>query len=311
MWSTFSPHIRSDLGLYCASIIAVHGLNPRSSSSHAADTWEKEGHSWLKESLPKLTPNARIWMYSYNSTVVYGKDKSSFVQKADEFLERIRVKRIEDPKRPLVLIGHSLGGLLLEQALVNAHNNPKYTHIKDATAGLAFFATPHNGGNPKLLTLGNITSKIARGTGFEQNKDVLETLKDDSIFTGILQEHRSPADGSLLRKIVSDKSAKFGTLPGNVENVVKLAGGHSDICRFNPKDDVDADNLELVLCNIKELYDIALRESESESSKLPTKLLGLQFLSEASQAHRTNPTVADDDLESRLQRLREGNLSAS
>jgi alpha-beta hydrolase superfamily lysophospholipase len=133
MWSTFSPHIRSDLGLYCASIIAVHGLNPRSSSSHAADTWEKEGHSWLKESLPKLTPNARIWMYSYNSTVVYGKDKSSFVQKADEFLERIRVKRIEDPKRPLVLIGHSLGGLLLEQALVNAHNNPKYTHIKDAT----------------------------------------------------------------------------------------------------------------------------------------------------------------------------------
>jgi hypothetical protein len=92
---------------------------------------------------------------------------------------------------------------------------------------------------------------------------------------------------------------------------VKLAGGHSDICRFNPKDDVDADNLELVLCNIKELYDIALRESESESSKLPTKLLGLQFLSEASQAHRTNPTVADDDLESRLQRLREGNLSAS
>ena len=92
---------------------------------------------------------------------------------------------------------------------------------------------------------------------------------------------------------------------------MKLAGGHSDICRFNPKDDVDADNLVLVLCNIKELYDIALRESESESSKLPTKLPGLQFLSEASQAHRTNPTVADDDLESRLQRLREGNLSAS
>jgi esterase/lipase superfamily enzyme len=68
-----------------------------------------------------------------SNLVVYGKDKSSFVQKADEFLERIRVKRIEDPKRPLVLIGHSLGGLLLEQALVNAHNNPKYTHIKDAT----------------------------------------------------------------------------------------------------------------------------------------------------------------------------------
>lgn len=55
--------------------------------------------------------------------------------------------------------------------------------------GLAFFATPHNGGDPKLLTLGSITSQIARSTGFEQNRDVLETLKDDSIFSGILQEH--------------------------------------------------------------------------------------------------------------------------
>jgi alpha-beta hydrolase superfamily lysophospholipase len=115
------------------SIIAVHGLNPRSSTSHHVNTWEKEGHLWLKEALPKQTRNARIWTYSYSSSVFYGKDRSSFIQKADEFLEAIRIKRVTDPDRPLVLIGHSLGGLLIEQALVNAHNNPRYTHIKDAT----------------------------------------------------------------------------------------------------------------------------------------------------------------------------------
>ena len=41
-----------------------------------------------------------------------------------------------------------MGGLLIKQALIDAHNNPKYTLIRDATTGLAFFVTPHNGGHP-------------------------------------------------------------------------------------------------------------------------------------------------------------------
>ena len=55
------------------------------------------------------------------------------MDKANELLERIRTKRDDAKDRPLVLLGHSLGGLLIEQALVNAHNNQKYTHIRDAT----------------------------------------------------------------------------------------------------------------------------------------------------------------------------------
>ena len=52
---------------------------------------------------------------------------------ANQLLEWIRIKRNDAKDRPLVLLGHSLGGLLIEQALVNAHNNQKYTHIRDAT----------------------------------------------------------------------------------------------------------------------------------------------------------------------------------
>lgn len=65
--------------------------------------------------------------------MVYGNDRSTFIDKANEFLEAIRTKREDAKNRPLVLLGYSLGGLLIEQALVNAHNNPKYTHIRDST----------------------------------------------------------------------------------------------------------------------------------------------------------------------------------
>ena len=60
-----------------------------------------------------------------------------------------------------------MGGLLIKQALINAHNNPKYTPIKDATTGLAFFATPHHGG---------AVAKIPTAVGFQKGDDVLETL---------------------------------------------------------------------------------------------------------------------------------------
>ena len=88
---------------------------------------------WLRDDLPKTTPDARIFLYEYDSSAVYGNDQGTFVDKANELLEAIRVKRDDEERKPLLLLGHSLGGLLIRQALVNAHNNPKYTPIKVAT----------------------------------------------------------------------------------------------------------------------------------------------------------------------------------
>ncbi len=89
----------------------------------------------------------------------------------------------------MLLLGHSMGGLLIKQALINAHNNPKYASIKDSTKGLAFFATPHNGGDWRLVTLGGVVVKIATAVGFQKGDDVVETLKDESIFSVIMQDH--------------------------------------------------------------------------------------------------------------------------
>jgi triacylglycerol esterase/lipase EstA (alpha/beta hydrolase family) len=183
------------MALTLSSIIAVHGLNPRSKkdASHAWDTWSTpagpQGRLWLRDDLPQSVPGTRIFLYEYNSTAVYGQDRSTFIDKANELLEAIRTERDDAVTRPILLLGHSMGGLLIKQALVNAHNNPKYTPIKDATTGLAFFATPHHGGDWKLVSLGGLAAKIATAVGFQKGDDVLETLKEGSIFSDIVQEH--------------------------------------------------------------------------------------------------------------------------
>jgi hypothetical protein len=123
---------------------------------------------------------------------VYGKDRDTFMGKANELLEAIRIKRDGVESRPILFLGHSMGGLLIKQALVNAQNNPRYTPIKDATKGLAFFATPHHGGDWKLVSLGGAAAKIATTIGTQKGDDVLETLKKGSIYSDILQEQFRP-----------------------------------------------------------------------------------------------------------------------
>ncbi len=178
-----------------ASIIAIHGLNPLSKNGHdhAWDTWRKpsgsQGRLWLRDDLPQCLPESRIFLYEYDSTAVYGTDRDTFIGKASELLEDIRIEREDIESRPILFLGHSMGGLLIKQALINAHNNPKYTPINDATTGLAFFATPHHGGNSMLVSLGGIVAKIATTMGFQKTDDVLETLKSGSIFSEIIQEH--------------------------------------------------------------------------------------------------------------------------
>lgn len=175
------------------SIIAVHGLNPRSKddATHAWDSWRtpkgKKGHLWLREDLPSIVPESRIFLYEYNATVVYGKDQGTFISKANELLEAIRIERDETNSARILFLGHSMGGILIKQALVNAFNNQLYTSIKDATTGLAFFATPHFGAKKSMVTLGGVAAEIALHVGFEAGDNVIEVLRD-SMFSVSLQE---------------------------------------------------------------------------------------------------------------------------
>ena len=81
----------------CNSIVAVHGLNPWNRRDHALDTWRKpkgpSGTLWLQDNLPYAIPNARIFLYEYESSPAFGSTKERFVHQANDLLENIRIER--------------------------------------------------------------------------------------------------------------------------------------------------------------------------------------------------------------------------
>ena len=173
----------------------MHGLNPRgrNQADHALNTWRRpatpDGRLWLRDDLPKYIPASRIFAYEYDSTVIFGEDRSTFVDKADALLEAIRVKRKNAGSRPILFLGHSLGGLLIKQALSNAQFNTIYEEIRKATKGIAFFATPHNGGDKFMVNSGRVAAKIAMHLGFHKGDNILGVLDSGNLFTSTMQNH--------------------------------------------------------------------------------------------------------------------------
>ena len=104
------------------SIVAVHGLNPlgrQNDDNHAWNTWRKpgtkDGNLWLRDRLPDVAPHARIFLYAYNSNLIFGSSKERLVHQANDLLETLYLKRVPDPRRPIIFIGHSLGGIMSKQ----------------------------------------------------------------------------------------------------------------------------------------------------------------------------------------------------
>lgn len=59
--------------------------------------------------------------------------------------------------------------------------NNKYNSIRQATAGIVFFATPHRGGGD-YVPLGKLAAKIARAVHREPTNDFLANLEKDNVF---------------------------------------------------------------------------------------------------------------------------------
>lgn len=250
-------------------IVAIHGLNPFNNRDHALDTWRepqnKAGKLWLQDYLPERTPNARIFLYKYNSNAVFSASKERFVFAANDLLGDIYHARKTDPTRPLILVAHSLGGILVKQALVNAHNNPKFLELKEATSALVFFGTPHTGGKASLVTLGKISIRIVRGLIRDPPNDLMQAVTKGSLYADVLEENWRHQLNSFkivsfyegVGDIVPRDSATF-RLPGNVEDIVRLDADHSKMCRFDLGIETDRENYDKVQAYVGDLYEFAL-----------------------------------------------------
>lgn len=119
-------------------IVAVHGLNPTNTKFHAYETWTSTGGNlWLKDFLPTSLPTvrARVLLFGYNANVAFKTSTAGVREQANNLLNRLYLIREgnDASQRPIVFICHSLGGIVVKQALVEAKLNDKYNSIRDAT----------------------------------------------------------------------------------------------------------------------------------------------------------------------------------
>ncbi|TDZ14739.1 Protein SERAC1 [Colletotrichum orbiculare MAFF 240422] len=129
-------------------VVAVPGL-----ASHAVGSWKAPGDSdvWLRDWLPEDIPNIRVILYGYDTKLLKNDSASSIEDLGRRLLESLGTfrKSTNTQERPIILIGHSLGGLLIKEALVHSYRStglgPTYNSLHQYCCGMLFFGVPHLG----------------------------------------------------------------------------------------------------------------------------------------------------------------------
>jgi pimeloyl-ACP methyl ester carboxylesterase len=149
-----------------ANIIFVHGLD-----GNAADTWRnKETGFDFPGSLSEDFPELGVWVVNYDaSSRNQNRRPLPIVDRGRVLLEQIKQKSLQENN--LILIGHSLGGLVIKQMLREASGSfdGRSEEVAFRTKGVAFLATPHAGGQQGLVGFVNTFSLLYQPSALVQD----------------------------------------------------------------------------------------------------------------------------------------------
>lgn len=91
--------------------------------------------------MPEELPYARILIFGYNANAVFDNSTAGVSENAGSLLNWLKLRRDDCHTRPIIFIAHSLGGIIVKKALIDAQANVGYQSLDEATLGIAFFAT--------------------------------------------------------------------------------------------------------------------------------------------------------------------------
>ncbi|SPO04568.1 related to ankyrin [Cephalotrichum gorgonifer] len=170
-------------------IIAVHGLG-----SHAIGGFKAKDSNnvWIRDFLPRGVPAARVLTYGSDTAITEKDTKYSIKDLARDFLDSCKAFRedTQTSQRPIIFIGHSLGGLVIKEALSMSLKNdgdPQSSDFFKSSYALVFFGVPNLG-----LRMGKLSQIIAGQPNARLVKDLeldaeseptpyLTALKDEFI----------------------------------------------------------------------------------------------------------------------------------
>ncbi len=140
----------------------------------------------------------RILTYGYNSHLTGGyrslTNEMNISQHGTNLLNAVTHCRTPCKTRPLIFVAHSLGGILVKEAIIQSEKFKRYQghshqRVADLCQAIFFFGTPHRGSDLAELGtfLSNVSGSIPGGP---------------TVYTGILQELRT--DSQILETLETD-----------------------------------------------------------------------------------------------------------
>ncbi|KAK0631581.1 ankyrin repeat-containing domain protein [Immersiella caudata] len=189
------------------------------------DEKDDKSFNWLKsdEGLKKDFPKARVMLYCYASAYKGSyKIKQYMDNIATIMLDALQLKRENSARRPIVLIGHSMGGLVAAKVLTMTEIcRDKYPNMYEGIVGVFTFGTPF-GGAP-VAEIASEWIKLNRATGLAVDSKLVDLMKPGSEWLRELRKEFVRSAGKLGQKV--DLHCFWERLPTEWDDIIeKLAG---------------------------------------------------------------------------------------
>ncbi|KAI1452950.1 hypothetical protein F4805DRAFT_445289 [Annulohypoxylon moriforme] len=239
-------------------ICFVHGLaGDRIRTWDWVDSNSKETHCWPTEFLSQDAEedhlNVRILSYGYKSfapTPEYLTQRTLY-RHSQSLLSELAVVRKDCPDRPLIFVGHSLGGVVIKSALIFSSQdpNPELLAVSVSTTGIVFLGTPHHEtmstldqlkwprmlasiveltkvGNPSLVKHLEMQS-----LSLQSRLQPFKALSDNIYIVSYYEESPTTTSNTIVPK--PSARLQYG------DKVDIIHASHRDMCRFNSRENPD------------------------------------------------------------------------
>ncbi|KAL1862499.1 hypothetical protein VTK73DRAFT_6875 [Phialemonium thermophilum] len=230
-------------------ILFIHGLGGTS-----LRTWCRNRdleNLWPQLWLPNELPTARILTFGYNAHFSSKKEQASLTigDFATDLLFRMKygesgLERLGQV--PVIVVTHSLGGLVFKKAFIQGHLNDEFRDIVSKIRAVLFLATPHRG-TDLAETLNRVLTTSVFGhsakeyvTEMARRSPTIDEINESfrhhasklHIFS--FYETLSTAVGPVQVTIL-DKSSSVMGYPN--ETPQPLVANHHNVCKFTGVDD--------------------------------------------------------------------------
>lgn len=145
---------------------------------------------WPFDFLRRDFDNARIFTYGYDSSPTHwykgATTQMTIDQHTQTMLQKISDHRVHCPTRPIILVAHSLGGILVKNMIIESRKyaeldgNSMLFDISRSCHAIIFFGTPHRGASSAELgrMVTNVIGVLPAGPSVY--KGILRNLEPDS-----------------------------------------------------------------------------------------------------------------------------------